>query len=156
LCVILKKLVRKIAPRTGEELRNAVLASWALIPQVTIDKLCLGFQARLELCLAKAADSISDDLWQISERRAIKDFLEGTHVHVPWSEIEDHRLIHDWLVVGPRWKQLSKTWGTRSAGQLKNRWYQMLRHRIQDRLMDTENLARFLQRSRTSLPVPHF
>jgi hypothetical protein len=147
LWALLKNLAREIAPRTVEELRNAVLASWALLPSVMIDKLCLGFRVSLELCLAKAKGSISNDLWQISERGAIKDFLEGTRVHVPWTETEGHRLMHDWLVVAV---EDAKRW------TVKNRWYQVLRHRIQGRLMDTENLARFLQRNRTSLPVPHF
>jgi hypothetical protein len=50
LCEFLKKLIRRIKPSTIEELNNALIAMWALIPQSTIDKLGEGFQTRLELC----------------------------------------------------------------------------------------------------------
>jgi hypothetical protein len=62
--------------------------------------------------------------------RCIRDFrqtgikLHGSddhgNVHIPWIKVEDHQLLHDWLRVGPRWKQLSAKWGTRSASRLKN------------------------------------
>jgi hypothetical protein len=35
------------------------------------------------------------------------------NIHTPWTEAEDHQLLHDWLTVGPRWKQLSAKWGTK-------------------------------------------
>jgi transposase len=57
---ILKKLVRKVKPQTIEELKSSLLAAWAMIPQDMINRLCEGFATRLQLCLANAGDSISN------------------------------------------------------------------------------------------------
>jgi hypothetical protein len=53
LWAILKKMVRRINLKTRDELRAALVAAWALIPQITIDKLCHGFQTHLEVCLSE-------------------------------------------------------------------------------------------------------
>jgi hypothetical protein len=37
-----------------------------------------GFERRLELCLAKGRESISNQLWYLSERHATKDFFEAS------------------------------------------------------------------------------
>jgi hypothetical protein len=58
LWAILKKLVTLIKPETREELKNVLITAWALIRQSTIDRLCGGFENRLELCLANAGESI--------------------------------------------------------------------------------------------------
>jgi hypothetical protein len=50
-------LVGKIKPETIEELRNTLVAAWNLIPQSTTDKVCEGFERRLELCLANCGES---------------------------------------------------------------------------------------------------
>jgi hypothetical protein len=63
LWVILKKLINRFDPQNMEELKSAVVAAWALIPHVTIDKLCQGFQRHLQLWFAKGGESISTDLW---------------------------------------------------------------------------------------------
>jgi hypothetical protein len=100
----------------------------------------------------------SQDACAISDKPGSFRKLHGSddqgNVHTPWTEAEDHQLLHDWLTVGPRWKQLSAKWGTQSASQLKNRWYHVLRHRVQDRLSHTNGLARFLPQGRTGLLVP--
>jgi hypothetical protein len=42
-------MVKRIQPQTIDSLKNALIAAWTLIPQITIDRLCQGFQKRLEL-----------------------------------------------------------------------------------------------------------
>jgi hypothetical protein len=34
--------------------------------------------------------------------------LDGSDIHNPWTETEDHQLLQDWLTIGQRWKQFSK------------------------------------------------
>jgi hypothetical protein len=41
-----------------EKLKSDVVAAWALIPQVTIDKICQGFQMHLQLCSVKRGQSM--------------------------------------------------------------------------------------------------
>jgi hypothetical protein len=65
-----------------EDLNAGLLAAWALVPQTSIDRVCQGFQSRLELCLIEEGNSISNQLWRISERTAMRDFLEGNRVYV--------------------------------------------------------------------------
>jgi transposase len=82
LWAILKKLVERINPQRIEDLKAALIAAWALIRQTSIDRLCQGFQSRLERCLIEEGNSISNQLWRISERAAMKDFLEGNHIYI--------------------------------------------------------------------------
>jgi hypothetical protein len=53
-------LVRKIKPEAIEELKKISIAAWSLIPQSMIDKLCDGFERRLEPCLENDAESTSN------------------------------------------------------------------------------------------------
>jgi hypothetical protein len=154
LWAILKKMVSRTNPRTVEDLETALIAAWSLIPQDTIDRLCRSFEARLALCLANEGNSISNELWRISDRAAMKDFLEASRVHVAWTKEEDDRLLHDWLTIGPRWKLLASQWEARSAVQLKNRWYSVIRKRLHGDFGDTHRLTALLAQSRRELPVP--
>jgi hypothetical protein len=55
-------------------------------------------------CLDKihfSDESISNDLWRISERSVLKDFLVGNQVYTPWTEVKDQQLIKDWLTIDP-------------------------------------------------------
>jgi transposase len=156
LWAILKQLIKRIRPDTIEDLKNALIAAWALIPQSSIDKLCEGFENRLELCLANGGQSISNQLWRLTERHATKDFLEANQIRTPWTASEDEQLIRDWLSIGPRWKFLEKKWGTRSASQLKNRWYHELRCRLHGPDSDFATLTRVLEDGRKCLPIPAF
>jgi hypothetical protein len=82
LWAILKKMVSRTNPRKIEDLKTSLFAAWSLIPQNTIDRLCQSFEARLVLCLASEGNSISNELWRISDRAAMKDFLESSRVYV--------------------------------------------------------------------------
>jgi hypothetical protein len=106
--------------------------------------------------LAEEGNSISNQLWRISEREALKDFFEGSRVHTPWTQEEDERLLRDWPTIGPKWKYLSKLWEERSETQLKNRWYSVLRHRLHRPSENSHELASVLDHSRRGLPIPHF
>jgi hypothetical protein len=64
---ILKKLVRQMKRQTLQELKSALLDALSWIPQDTIDRLCKGFQTRLQLCLVNHGDSISNQLRQVTE-----------------------------------------------------------------------------------------
>jgi hypothetical protein len=79
-----------------EELKSVLLAPWKLISQAPIDKVCEEPTARLELCLGKGQGSIRNDLWQISECRAMKIFIKDTHVQSSWTEAEVQELMQDW------------------------------------------------------------
>jgi hypothetical protein len=153
LWAILKKLVKRFKSHNMGELESSVVAAWALIPQATIDKLCQGFRTHLQPCLAKGGEPISNDLCQISKRHALKDFLVGNQIYTPWIEVEDQQRVEHWLTIGPQWKQLSKDWRTPGACQLKNRWYQTLRHRFHDHMPNTTALATFHERRRRIMPV---
>jgi hypothetical protein len=78
-----------------EELKKTFIAAWSLIPQLTIDKLCEGFERRLELYLSNGEESTSNQLWRLSERHATKDFFEDSQVDVPWINAEESQLIQD-------------------------------------------------------------
>jgi hypothetical protein len=84
-----------------EDLKAALVATWELIPQISIDQLCQRFQSRLKLCLIEEGNSISNQLWRTTEGTAMKDFLEGNRAHVQWTE-EDKWLVADWLNIGRR------------------------------------------------------
>jgi hypothetical protein len=49
----------------------------------------------------------------------MKLFSMENRVYVPWIALEDEELLHNYLTWGPEWKCLTKSWGTRSAFQLK-------------------------------------
>jgi hypothetical protein len=100
--------VRRTRLQTIEELKSVLVAAWALIPEVTIDLLREGIQVRLELCLPNEGNSISNQLWRISECTATKDLLEGSSTYTPWTPEEDEHLLRDFLTISPRWKLLSK------------------------------------------------
>jgi hypothetical protein len=103
--------------------------------------------------MIEEGDWTSNQLWIISESTRVKDFLERNCVYVQWTE-EDRRLLADGLNIGPRWKLLVKRWENRSAGQLKNRWDSVLRHRVQGHLNDHQTIARILDQGCRRLPIP--
>jgi hypothetical protein len=63
---------------------------------------------RLGLCLANEQISISNQLWRISERKSMKDYLEGSRMRTPWIPEEEEHLLRDFLMIIPRWRLLSK------------------------------------------------
>jgi hypothetical protein len=75
---ILKQLVRRMQAQTIDELKSVLAAAWAMIPLITINRLVEGFQARLEFCLGDEGNSISNQLWQISEHRLYWQIGKGT------------------------------------------------------------------------------
>jgi hypothetical protein len=123
-------VVRKIEPERIEELRNKLIASWSLVPQSTTNKLCEGSERRLELCLANGGESISNQLWHLSERHATENFFQVSQVYVPWTDAEDSQFVQDWLIIGPRWNSLEKNWMTQNVSQLRNCWYHEVRYRL--------------------------
>jgi hypothetical protein len=141
LWTILKKFVRKVKSQTIDELKSSLMAAWAMIPQDTIDRLCEGFATPLQLCLASHRHSISDQLWQVSERYAPKKFFESSTVHTSWTQEEDERLFRDYLALGPKWSVMARKWGTRTVEQLKNRWYHIVKHRVHTHLGDVAMLT---------------
>jgi hypothetical protein len=58
LWAILKKLVRRMKRQTLQEQKSALLGAWNLIPQDTVNRLCTGFQTRLQLCLVNHRESL--------------------------------------------------------------------------------------------------
>jgi transposase len=77
-----------------------------------------------------------------------KDFLL---IHLsdeaPRTLSKDEPLLHECLTIRLRWKRLSKEWGTRTAAQLKNRWYQALRRQLESHGRNTALLLSILSRS---------
>jgi hypothetical protein len=125
-----------------------------MIPQDTIDRLCEGFATRLHLCLANHGDSISNQLWQISERYAFKKFFESSTVHTPWTQEEDEQLFRDYLALGTKWGLMARKRGTRSVAQLKNRWYHVVKHQVDTHLGDVAMLTSVFERGLRGLPIP--
>jgi hypothetical protein len=76
----------------------------------------------LELCLANDGLSISNQLFEISDREAMKAFFKANRVCPPWTAAEDEQLLHGYLTRGPKWSRFAQEWGTRTAVQLKNLW----------------------------------
>jgi hypothetical protein len=60
-------------------------------------------------------------------------------------------MLRNFLAIGPRWKTLEKRWGTRTASQLKNRWYQVA---CGHTARQHHALATTLEQARKGLPVP--
>jgi hypothetical protein len=83
LWAILKKVVRRRQPQTIEDTKGALVACLTLIPQISIDRLREGFQARLQLWLADEDNSVSHQLWRISEHKALKAVLAATDRFLP-------------------------------------------------------------------------
>ena len=86
-------------PGTLDDLRQVLVAAWSLIPQSCIDRLCQGFAARLELCIASEGLSISNQLFQVTDSDAMKSFSIANRVYAPWIPSEDERLLHDYLTI---------------------------------------------------------
>jgi hypothetical protein len=59
-------------------------------------------------------------------------------------------LAYHWFTV----EVVGETWMTRSASQLKNRWYPELRHRLHETGTDIEILIKVLAHGRKVLPIP--
>jgi hypothetical protein len=93
LWAILKRIVNKFAPQTIEELKTALLESWELIGQRTIDKLCASFRNRLVCCQEEQGASISKHLFRLGEGDAMKDFVERNAIRLPWTEEEDRLIL---------------------------------------------------------------
>jgi transposase len=129
LWAILKRLVNKFEPKTVEELNIALMKSWELIGEMTIDKLCLGFRERLHCCLENSGASIGKDLFRLGERDAMKDFVIMNSIHKTWTAEEDRLLMEKFREFGARWKVMSRFFPDRNSCQIKNRWYSVLRHR---------------------------
>jgi hypothetical protein len=72
-----QKLVRRTAPESAKELKSVLHGAWRFIPQAGIDKLCEAFKTRLEFYRAKGEGSISNDLWEISERTDTENANQG-------------------------------------------------------------------------------
>jgi hypothetical protein len=47
---IFKTLVRRMKRQTLQELKSVLLGAWSLIPHDIVNRLCKGFQTRLQLC----------------------------------------------------------------------------------------------------------
>jgi hypothetical protein len=153
---IVKKLVRRMKRQTLQEVEGVLPGAWSFIAQDTVDKLYKDSQMRLQLCLVNHRESISTQLRLVTERSALKSFLEANTVHIPWTQEEDERLLGDYQVVGPRWTMLGRTWETRSAAQLKNGWYYALRHRVYGQTDNSMTLSSLFSQFRGSLQIVQF
>jgi hypothetical protein len=140
-----------------EELNNALITMWALIPQSTINKLCEGFQSRLELCLANGGGSISNQLWRLTERSATNHFLLcNTVSHVPWTAEEDDRLMQHYLAIGPRWKVPGDTLGVAKCRPVKKSMVQCVGACLHGPETAFLTLRRVPTKGRKRPPAPSF
>jgi hypothetical protein len=74
---MMKRIVWKLRATTIPNLKRALQFAWDLIPQSTIDALCLSFHSRLQICLEQGGDSISNLLGQVGEKDAMRQFAEN-------------------------------------------------------------------------------
>jgi transposase len=148
LWAIMKRIVWKLRATTIPDLKHALQVAWDLIPQSTIDALCLSFHSRLQICLEQGGDSISNLLGQVGEKDAMRQFTENAQVRVEWTSEEDtqlYRLVKD---KGPRWKWISKMFPNRNTCQVKNRWY-TLKRQAKERTQDVDDFLEFERRLRS-------
>jgi transposase len=140
LWAILKRAVRAVNPQTIDVLKRVITEAWARISQRSIDHLCQSFQKRLELCRDRQGDSISNDLWMLSHERALTFFGDVTDPGhwAAWTVREDKLLVQLQLIMGPRWKEMARSFPNRTANQLKNRWHHTVKHREHELLSQTE------------------
>jgi transposase len=138
LWAILKKIVSALAPQSIEELKQILIQAWDSIDQSTIDRLCMSFRTRLETCLAKNGESISNDLQWIGEKVVWDQFAGSNRTRKEWTEYEDRRLLELRQQYGPKWKLIAKFLPDREAAQVKNHWYTVVAKRLNDLRGDTE------------------
>jgi hypothetical protein len=86
---ILKNLVKQMKRQTLQEQKSGLLAVWTVISQDTVNRLCKGFQTRLQLCLVNQGETISNLSRQGTERCPLKNPFEANTVHVPWTQDEE-------------------------------------------------------------------
>jgi hypothetical protein len=122
LWAIMKRIVWKLRATTIPDLKRALQVAWDLIPQSTIDALCLSFQSRLEICLDQGGDSISNLLGQDGEKDAMRQFTENAQIHVEWTSEEDTTLYRAVDELGTCWKYIAKRFRDRNSCQVRNRW----------------------------------
>jgi hypothetical protein len=88
----------------------------------------------------------------VRARYALESFLQDNTVHVPWTQ-EEERLLRDYQMVGRWWRVLARTWETRGSVELKNGWYDALRHRVHGHIDDIMTLGSIFKGFGGSLPV---
>jgi hypothetical protein len=102
LCwAILKQGVSVLNPKTLDQLRDVLTKVWTAIPLNSIDQLLRSFRSRLIICRDREGESISDDLWMISDRACLAEF-ENQHWRPrrEWSSVEDERIVELHLLIG--------------------------------------------------------
>jgi hypothetical protein len=68
---------------------------WSLISQSCIDKPSQGFAARLDLCLANDGLSMSNQLFEVTDRDVMKFCMPPNWARVSWTPGEDKRLLYN-------------------------------------------------------------
>jgi hypothetical protein len=147
LWAILKRIVYSFAPKTLAELKQVLAHAWDSIDQSTIDKLCTTFRARLQRCLERDGESISNDLHMIGEKAVWERFAATNRTRTEWTEEENRIIMEYYLRVGTKWSLIARLLPDRQPIQVKNHWYAVLAKRMEELRGDT---ARYLEMRRQS------
>jgi hypothetical protein len=139
LWAILKKSIAIIKPVTLDDLRTALQNAWTSIPQRVIDDLCKSFKPRLIMCLERQGQSISNDLWMLSDKSCLHELsLIYTREYRIWTPEEDQRLVELHSIHGANWHQIAALMPNRTSNTVKNRWHSHLKKEEHARIQDTE------------------
>ena len=111
-------------PVQQENLGAKVREIWESIPQEVIDKLCLSFKKRLELCLKIGGKSISQYLSSHRLEAKPEDIVELDQIKM-FTEDEDKWILVQVSKFGKKWKRMSQEpiMEGRNWTEIKNRYH---------------------------------
>jgi hypothetical protein len=153
LWAIVKKIVERLNPETLNELKEYLQFAWASVPLTTINRLCKSFRRRLMMCLNNRGQSISNDLWLLSDKSVLSDLaLAHQGPHAPWTPDEDNQLIELHILLGSNWKKLALYFTNRTAESIKNRWHSVLKIQERDMISDTDQMLERRRKAKEHFP----
>jgi transposase len=154
LWAILKRTIWHMSPKTISDLERVLRDSWSSISQSTIDKLCIRFKDRLQLCQQVKGDSISNLLWDCCGiKEASRQWVDILHSE-PWTMQEDSLLYSLVRRFGTHWKNFLVSFPNRTSWQLKNRWYTVIRTNEAALIHDTDIMLDIRERMRRNELIP--
>jgi hypothetical protein len=153
---VLKRMVSLMNPQTIPQLKECLLNAWDAISQTSIDNLCKSFRARLIMCRDREGQSISNDLWLLSDKQFVEELtnpLPGDRrVNTDWSFDEGRELIELHAIFRSNWQRMATYLG-RPPWQLKIRWNTVLKKREERLLQNTDYQMEVRSRARLNHPL---
>jgi hypothetical protein len=115
--------------------------------------MCETFKALLMICCDKEWQSISNDLWMLSDRECIAEYETMRRGRRrDWTREKDRMISELYVRVGPRWRVISSFFEGRSSCQLKYRWHTILKRKRRAELDNMELELAIRAQSREHYP----